>query len=93
MSWPRSLVNFLSLIALTVVLTTSPTMAADGKAEACKRLADEIRVRVDRIISGDPLPRLVVALEAHERLQCPVDDLLGALGLPPSGVRKETDTK
>lgn len=82
MSEPRSLVNFLSLISFTAFISVSVPAAADSKAEACERLADEIRVRVDRIISGDPMPRLIVALEAHERLECPVDDLLLVLGLP-----------
>lgn len=84
MSEPRSFINYLSLIAFTALISISAPVAADAKVEVCKRLADEIRVRVDRIISGDPLPRLVVALEAHERLECPVDDLLNALRLPPA---------
>lgn len=86
---PRWLCNILSMSALFVVLIPIQAPHADGKVEACKRLADEIRVRVDRILSGDPMPRLVVALEAHERLNCPVDDLLTALGLPASGVDVE----
>lgn len=61
--------------------------SADGAAatveETCRRLGDVIRTSVDRIVAGDHTPRLMVALEAHKRLACPVDPLLGALNLPP----------
>ena len=85
----------LFLVAALILAFTS-TAVAESKEEACGRLVDVIKVSLDRIVAGESSNRVRVALEAHRRLNCPVNGLLAALNIPAvpegeedrSGVRK-----
>lgn len=79
----------LAALVVAVSLATTPATAA-GKGEACARLSDVIRQAVDQIVAGDQTARLQTALEAHTRLNCPVDALLNALRIPTIGEDGET---
>ncbi len=54
---------------------------ADTKAEVCERLADVLRTGVDQIVAGDHTIRVLIALDAHERLGCDINEVLTALNL------------
>jgi hypothetical protein len=70
-----------AIAAGVLTATSTPAVAAD-RATVCAALGDVIRVAVDQIVTGNQSARLTTALEAHERLECPVNTLLDALRVP-----------
>lgn len=75
--------RFAFVLAVLVAGAGFPSgIAADDRSEACARLGDVIRGAVDQIVAGDHTARLLTALEAHRRLNCPVNELLSALSIP-----------
>ena len=75
--------GFLVAAIVTGVLTATSTPAvASDRSTVCAALGDVIRVAVDQIVAGNQSARLTTALEAHKRLECPVNTLLDALRVP-----------
>ncbi len=71
----------LGALALIIISNSPPASAATADLEMCARLQDIMRISTDSIIKGQYQARLDIALEAHTRLDCPVEGLLSVLSI------------
>lgn len=70
-------VIFLSVIFLAM---TRPATAEEAKTpEYCEALVLQLEQAIAGVVRGDFSNRVHIALEAHKRLNCPPEQLLGVL--------------
>lgn len=78
---------------LVFVLVGQINVAAAAETEprkVCADLRGILQTAVDRFIKGDYSHRVRIALEAHRRLECPVEELLDVLNVKYSKAKNGT---